>query len=316
MKFVDFKKSLNEKIEPIYVFYGEDRYLIDTCLKNLKSACEIELPEMNISLFDEYCNIDDIFTSCETLPFMDKLRLVIVKDIELTDNLKNKLIQYAQNPNKSATLAISIKGTTKEMENIIIVNCEKLDFDLIKKKVVTDLSKQGFLISNDAIKLLTNYCDFNLTQIYSELDKLKSFANENKTISEEMVKTLSVKDISFNIFELTDALGSKQGDKAINILNYLLKTEDPMLILGLLYGYFRRLLIVSMMPANADNFSLSEDLQVKPYAITLAKKQSQYFTPKKLLSLCEKLQKIDISLKSTFSNAETEIYSFAFLALN
>ncbi|MGN1227169.1 MAG: DNA polymerase III subunit delta [Christensenellales bacterium] len=316
MKFVEFKKSLMEKIEPIYVFYGEDRYLIDTCIKNLTSACEIEFPELNLSIFDDTSDIEKIFLSCETLPYIDKLRLIIVKDIELNEGLKKKLIEYSNNPNKSACLAITAKGEVKETDGITYVDCDKLDANMIRKKVLNDLKPKGYLISDDALKVLISYCDFSLTKIYSELEKLMAFATENKVITEDMIKTLCIKDISFNIFELTEALGTKESDKAVKTLNYLIKEEDAIMILGLLYSYFRRLLIVAMSQDKVDNQVIATNLQVKPYAITLAKKQSKLFGVKKLLALCEKLQNIDLKVKNNFSNVENELYSFLFSALN
>ncbi|MBQ8749300.1 MAG: DNA polymerase III subunit delta [Clostridia bacterium] len=316
MKFVDFKKSLIELIEPVYIFYGEDRYLIDTCIKNLTTACEISLPELNLSIFDANADINEVLTACETLPFLDKMRLILLKDIELNEDKRKKLIEYAKNPNKSVCLAISIKGETKEMENITLVDCEKLDANMIRKKVLSDLKPKGFLISDEALKVLISYCDYNLTQIYSELEKLMAYATEHKVITEDMIKTLSVKDVSYNIFELTESLGNKDTEHAINTLNYLLKDEDPIAIIGLLYGYFRRLLIVAMTPAEVDNANIANSLQIKPYAITLARKQCKLFGAKKLYDLCDKLQKIDLKAKTNFCNVENELYSFVFSALN
>lgn len=316
MKFVEFKKSLQEKIEPIYLFFGEDRYLIDTCIKNLTMACEIEYPDFNIASFNNDTAFEDVLTSCETLPFMDKLRLVIVKDIELNEDKKKKLIEYAKNPNKSVSFAITIKGETKEIEGVTPVDCNKIDANMIRKKVLADLKPKGFLISDEALKVLISYCNFSLTQIYSELEKLMAYADENRVITEAMITTLSVKDVSYNIFELTEALGKKQCEEALRILDYLIDKEEHIGLIGLLYSYYRRLLMVALSPANLDNATIAEQLQVKPYAITLAKQQCKMFGPKKLLALCDKLHNIDIKVKSTFSNTKNELYSFVFSALN
>ena len=317
MNFVDFKKSLNDTLSPVYVFYGEDAFLIETCIKNLKSACEITQPNMNITIFKEDFDFKNLMLSLETFPFIDKTRLVIVYNCKMTEDEKSKLISYAQNPNTFVCLALVFDGESKLPENdkIVAVNCNKLDANMLKRKVLADLKPKGVLISDDALKLLFSYCDLNLTQINSELEKLISYAGDSKIINEDMIRELCVKDVSYSIYELTDALGNKRTEQSINILNGLLKDTDVNMVIGLLYGHFRRLLISSIIPNNIDNQKIANSLQVKPYAISVAKNQSKNFGAKKLFELCEKLQEIDLRIKNNFSDPQNEIYSFVFLAL-
>lgn len=315
MKFIEFKKSLNEKIEPIYIFYGEDRYLIDNCLKNLIASCEIELPELNLSILDNGTDINEIINSCETLPFMDKLRLTIIKDMEFNENIKSKITKYASKPNTSACLAFTTKSEPPAIENVVKVDCGKLDATMIRKKLLADLTPKGYMISDEAIKALISYCDYSMTKIYSELDKLMAYAT-NKTIKSEMIQTLCVKDLSYSIFELTDALGKKDSEQAIKILSSLVKNEDLIGIIATLYGHFRRLFIVSITSPSVDNISIANSMGVKPYAIQVARQQAKYFSRNKLMELCEKLQAIDLRVKTNFSNTENELFSFVFSALN
>ncbi len=316
MKFVEFKKSLQEIIEPIYLFYGEDRYLTETCIKNLKLSSEIEYPDFNIVSYGEDANFEDVLTACETLPLMDKMRIVIVKDIDFNEDKRKKLIEYAKKPNKSVTLAITIKGETKPIDSVTFVDCNKLDATMIRRKVLTDLKDKGFLISDEALKTLILYCDYNLTQIYSELDKLIAFADENKVITEEMIRTLSVRDCTYNIFELTEALGNKRSEDALKILDYLIDEEDHIALIGLLYGHYRRLLMVTLSPPDLDNATIADQLQIKPYAVKIARQQCRLFGKQKLYILCDKLHNIDLNIKSTFTNTKNELYSFVFSALN
>lgn len=316
MKFVNFKKSLQEIIAPIYLFYGEDRYLIETCIKNLKLYSEIEYPDFNIATYGEDADFGDVLTACETLPFMDKMRIIIVKDIDFNEDKRKKLIEYAKNPNKSVSLAITIKGETKAIDGVTMVDCNKLDATMIRRKVLVDLKNKGFLIGDEALKTLILYCNYNLTQIYSELDKLTAFADENKVITDEMIRTLSVRDCTYNIFELTEALGNKRSEEALKILDYLIEQEDHIALIGLLYSHYRRLLMVAISPLNLDNATIADQLQVKPYAVKIARQQCKLFGTKKLYMLCNKLHNIDLEVKTTFTSTKNELYSFVFSALN
>lgn len=317
MKFVEFKRSLNDYIAPIYIFYGDDRYLIDNCIKNLTTACEINLPEMNLSLFKENTNFNDVLTALETLPFADKLRLVILDSYNFNDADKKKIYDYANSPNKSVCFAIICDGENKfiEKENIAFVDCGKLDATMIKRKVTADLGTKGVMISDDALKVLISFCDFSLTKMYSELEKLISFAGDTKAITEEMVRELCVKDLSYSIYELTDALGNKNLQKCVKIFDSLIKSEDINSVVGLIYGHFRRLLATAIVSNKSTNELIAKSLQVKPYAIKIAREQAKNFGVKKLYALCNKLQEIDLRIKNSFSNPENELYDFIFLAL-
>ena len=318
MKFVEFKKSLTDYMAPVYIFFGDDAFLIESCISNLKKECEISLPDLNLSIFNDESDFEEIMTSCETFPFMDKLRLVIAKDITITDKIKERIIQYSEKPNAYACLAIIVKGDAKLVDNdkITVVDCNKLDDIIIKKKVIADIKIKGYTITDEALSLLIRFCDNSLTRINSELSKLLPYANDKKEISEDMVRSMVVADVSYNIFELSDAILNKNTDKAIKVTKFLLETEEAYSVIGLLYNYFRRLLIVGITPSNIDNANIAKSLQVKPYAITLARNQCKQIGIKKLYNLCEEMQKIDLKIKNEFSNAENDLYNIIFSAIN
>ena len=87
-----------------YNYIQENWVLIENSIKNLTNACEISMPEINMSTFSDEINIENVLTACETLPFMDKLRLNIVKDIDLNENILSKIQKYAENPNIDVSL--------------------------------------------------------------------------------------------------------------------------------------------------------------------------------------------------------------------
>ena len=75
----------NRKFEKVYLLFGEENYLKKNIINELKKALIPETAEiMNLDIFNEKkLESKKISDACETLPFMNDFRLVIVKDSEL-----------------------------------------------------------------------------------------------------------------------------------------------------------------------------------------------------------------------------------------
>lgn len=309
MKFVEFKKSLSSVISSCYVLHGVDRYLIDNCIKNLIEASGNTFGDFNRAFFSNKDEIDEIISSAMILPFGNERRLIIVKDYNFNENSLKKLENYLKNDNSLSTLVF----TTLESVNIngvVNVDCGKLPYDVIAKKVLLELKKKEYQISNDALETLVSYCDYDMGRVMVEIDKLISLATETKFIVKEMVENNTNKDENYNIYELTDCLGKKNLDKALIIVNSLLENGAKGLIAGI-YQHFRRLLYVAVSN-NLTSDALAARLGVKPYAIDVVRPQVKLFGAKKLRIICEELRKIDEDSKTTFASVENLIYYIIF----
>ena len=65
---------------------------------------------------------------------------------------------------------------------------------------------------------------------------------ENGTITKKDVDNLAIKTLDSNIFDLTDNLGKKNIQKALNILDELIYQKEPIQkILITLYNHFKKL---------------------------------------------------------------------------
>src|SRR5690606_34931327 len=84
MRFEDFIKDMREdKIKSVYLFYGEEDYLIDYSIKSLKEKYVNEgLETLNYIVLDgDNIEINHIYDACETLPFMSEKKVVIIKNL-------------------------------------------------------------------------------------------------------------------------------------------------------------------------------------------------------------------------------------------
>ena len=316
MQFVDFKKSLLNKIEPIYVISGKELYLIENSLNNLISACNLTMPEMNLTYVDASLSLDEIFTQCETLPFCSNKRVIIAKDYPLNaNNNLSKLEEYLPNANATTCLVFT-NIQLIESKTITCVNCDSISTQTLQSKIASDLKKMGYEIQLSALTKLIQNTNGSITTAMSEISKLTALSLESKMITvEDVEKVCSKNDLEYNIYMLTDAIAKKDSNTAVYLMKRIIEEDNTKGIVYSLYNYFRRLFISIASKYSTDE-QVAQVLGVKPYAIKIARQQAKSIGANKLLTAIEMLEKIDTSTKSTFASLEQELYLFLFYTLN
>ena len=188
------------------------------------------------------------------------------------------------------------------------VDCRRFDKKLGSAVVVNELSKLGKQISAEALDTLWEYCNGYLTRINNELYKLAFYDLNDTLITKKLVESMVNKDSEFVIFELTDALSRKDGDKALQIVDKLSKEQG---ILGLITNHFRRLFLIST--SDMSDKQLSGLLGVKEYAISKQREQIKNFSKMQLKKIYALLEKVDYNIKSGAMLQENALY---YLVLN
>ncbi len=313
MKFENLKSNLNKEILPAYFIGGEDSFLVYKALELVENACNISMPDFNKSIFTkEGFNATDIVNACEVVPIGDARRLVIVKDYlgVKNDKEKNILVSYLANPVPSTCLVLFASTPNNfylsMVDKLEYVDCNKLTFDTLLKWIAATVHKESYSIEVPASKMLVEYCSFNLTRVDSELSKLMAYRSDTKIITSKDIEDMVTKDEEYVIFELTDALASKNGDKAFAIVdNLYYRKNTPTMILGFITNHFRRLLFSAI--SQYSNNELSKMLGVKEFAITKAKEQGKKFTKLKLKTIYDLCLECDFNIKAGKMTGENAI---------
>lgn len=307
MKFAELKKSLKEKILPAYLIVGNDDFLVNRSYELILDALHITMPDMNISPFNEdEVDFENVVKALNTLPFFEDKRLVYVnlinKNANVVKNIK-ALDEYFANINTQSVLVINCGSENKDylkpyLQKIEVVDCNKLPRDLVFSFMNAEVKKHGKTFQSAGLQKLFDYTIGDLSKMNQELLKLVSFVGERSEITDEDVALICTKSVEFQIFELTNALAKKQGDKVFEILNILkAKKDEYRTIVGLIYNSFRRLLYVSI--TNEPNAKLAQMLGVQEYAIQKTKEQAKLFTKKALKEINDICMQIDYEIKNS-----------------
>ena len=137
MKFIDLNKNLKEKIEHVYNITGSDGFLIKQAIANFKYALIKDFEE-----FDYYKADADTMKGNEadaiisTLPLGNEYRLVVFA------NPSNEVVKTINNFDFSESSVVVVCVNAEKLNNVEIVDCEKLDKLDISKYVLNNLSKK------------------------------------------------------------------------------------------------------------------------------------------------------------------------------
>ncbi|MBO4412673.1 MAG: hypothetical protein J5779_01510, partial [Clostridia bacterium] len=181
------------------------------------------------------------------------------------------------------------------------------------KYINVECKKQNVNIEKDAANLLIEYTSASLTEIITELPKLLAYVNFEGIITVDVVKKLVKPNEDFQVFELTESLGTKNKEKSIKILNLMLKNKDVG-ILALISNHFRRIVFAGI--SNYSNEELADMFKVKPYAIQKARIQSGFFTKIQLKNILNLLDDVDFMIKSGKMQNENALYYLIFKILD
>ncbi len=317
----NLEKELNTKeLKSLYLFFGEEKYLIETSTKKIKNIFGEAIKGINYVQIDE-TNVSTIISEIETPSFGYNKKLIIAKNTGLLKkeskrknnelaNIKENLCKYlSENLNliKESIVLIIIEEEAEKQDlyNIIDKNGVVCKFDyqkpaqlIARLKSICNMYKVE--IENYTLQYFIESCGTNMEELINEIRKLIEYAGEGGKIEKEDIDKLCIKKLESVIFDLTDNLGKRQIKKALEVLHNLIYQKEPIQkILITLYNHFKKLYITSV--AIREKKEISASLNLKPnqmFLINKYKNQARYFKEKELRKILEELINLDYNYKN------------------
>ncbi len=301
------KARLKNGVDNCYLLEGEDFYLYDRAFVMLKKACNIGLEDFDVIKFDdENFSMQALLSAAEVMPMASDYKLIVVKNVsKIGENDKKMLQNYLNNPAKTTVIVFFDYFNKFDFikNQCSFVDCRRFDSATASAVIVNEFAKRNKQISSEAVNSLLDYCNGYLSRVNNEIDKLCYYDLNESLVTKKLVEELVTKDSEYVVFELTDALGKKNADKALTILNQMSKEQG---LLGLITSHFRRLFFISISDMNDKN--LAALLGVKEYAISKQKQQVKNFSKMQLKKIYALLEKVDFNIKSGAMLQENAVY--------
>jgi DNA polymerase-3 subunit delta len=250
----DWKKK---NFKPLYWLEGEESFYIDKLVNYAEHHILNESESaFNLTVFyGKDANWADVINACRRYPMFAERQVVLLKEAQQMRDVE-KLEPYVENPLASTILVVSYKekkvdGRTKFAKSLakngIVISTKKMYDDKLPEWTSELVQSKGLTISPKALMLLVDHIGNDLSRIDNEINKLSINLGKRKNISEEDIEEYIGVSKEFNVFELQDALASKDLSKAIRIIQYFEsnpKAAPIQLILPSLYAFFSKVFMI------------------------------------------------------------------------
>ena len=307
------------KLSGVYLLYGEETFLLENCLKKIKSNFGDLVNGINFIKIDE-SNIENVISDISTPAFGYEKKLIIARDTGIfkkeakKKEAKNTIIQkriseYIEENIETINETTVLVFVEKEADKIDlyktiekygeVCNFEKLKPIQIAKRLKAICNSYKVNVDENTLMYLIEICGTSMQDLINEIRKLIEYAGENGKIEKEAVDKLAIKQIDSVIFDLTDELGKKDIQAAMETLKGLIYNKEPIQkILITLYNHFKKLYLLKL--AVRYNRNLAESMKLKPnqmFLVNKYKKQSDYFKEEELKKIIEEVIDLDTNYK-------------------
>lgn len=318
----ELKVALREKNPgTLYVFYGEEMFLLHHYLQQLKKCVLDELTEsFNFHRFtQENFDLREFADAVENLPMMAERTLVQVDDVDffkwgeddrekMTDILLD-IPEYctvvftyetvAFKPDKrykklwDAVSAGQIVEYAKQSQRDLIVWVQR-HFAAVNKRIAPELC--AYLI---------DITDGTMTALGSEIHKIAAYSGTD-TICKADIDAVTEPVLDAVVFRMTDQLAAGDYGGALQTLHKLLKMqEEPIFILGAVGNNFRRISTARTLLDSGRNASELQKLcGVADFAARKAMEAARHFRPEFLAKAAELILETDYKMKTSFDQPQ------------
>lgn len=290
-----------------YLLYGSESYLKKLYRDKLKAAILGDGDEMNYSYYEgKGLDIKSLSEVAQTLPFFSDRRLILVENCGLFKNQSDLVDHLKDIPESTIIVFIEDevdkrnrlykffkdKGTVSEMNG--------MDQKNLKLFVASLLEQEGKKITVSTVDYLLDKCGFDMLNLKNEVDKLIGYTGDRDVITAEDIDAVVTTQITGKIFQMIDAIGSKQQDNAMSMYYDLIQLrEKPMSILYLIIRHFNILLQVKELNERGHQSSaISEMVGIPPFASGKYISQSRNFTKSRLKYALEYGTEIEEGVKT------------------
>lgn len=239
-----------------YVFYGEEDYLRQYYLKEIKRICGGPFEAFDTVVLDgEHVDADTLVDAIDSFPMGSARKLVVLRDYKIwqpTGNLKDILPDLLANlpeyiclvvdcdniefkPDKRTAIykAIEKYGTLVEFQRAASADL----IPWVKRR----LQALGKVIETPECEHLIFLCGASMTNLAGECEKIAA-GTRREQIRMEDIRALASRVLEADVFDLTDCILQGNYTKGLTLLRDLFDMKhEPVAILGAVSRQLQRL---------------------------------------------------------------------------
>ncbi|MFO0414724.1 MAG: DNA polymerase III subunit delta [Bacteroidota bacterium] len=254
--------------QPVYWLEGEESYYVDQLVDFAENKIipEEETAFNQVIFYGRDAGWSNVVNACMRYPMFGEKQLVLLKEAQHMKDIE-KLENYIKNPLSSTILIVAYKekkvdGRSKfgkyiKDHTVFYSGAKIRDYEL-PAWIQGFLEQKGLQPTQKAVMLLADHIGNDLSRLANEVEKLCINLGKRTNLTEEDVETYVGISKDYNVFELQNAVGKKQLDKAMRIVQYFEqnpKAAPIQLVLPSLYSFFSKVYMLFSM--NGDDKSIA-----------------------------------------------------------
>lgn len=300
----------------LYIFHGEEQFLLEHYLGQLRKSVLDELTEsFNYHRFtNETFDLRDFADAVDNLPMMAERTLVQVDDIDifkLPEDSREKLQEVISDIPEYCTVVFTFETVAWKPDKRLkrlweavskgqVVEFQKQNQrDLVSwiQRHFTALKKQ---ITPDLCVYLIDITDGTMTALSGEIQKIAAYSGAER-ICKADIDAVTEPVLDAVVFRMTDQLGAGSYGEALMTLQKLLKMQqEPLAILGAIGGHFRRLSVARMLLDRGKTaFDLQKLCGLADYPARKAMDAARKFSPEFCAKATELIVETDYKMKTS-----------------
>lgn len=304
-----------------YIFHGDDdhtqRQTLAELIAKLGDPAMIDLNTTRLQ--GKNLSLGALQDACNAMPFLAPKRLVLVEDYfssKPPPDEQKGLLTYLPKLPDTARLVFLESGAlranhpalklAKEDKKGFVKLFERPSGGQLDRWIVQRATDLGGKIQPRAANMLAINVGNNLSLLDKELEKLviyKGIKAEDEPVDEITptdVRLMSPYAAEANIFDLVDALGNRNGQRATQLLQKKIEEgAEPFMIFSMFVRQFRLLIQVKECAlAGMRPPAISKALKMHSYVAGKIFQQSQHFSMAQLEQIYAHLLDIDVKVKT------------------
>lgn len=310
-------------VKNFIVLSGEDDAQVRQAFHATLSALDIQMPELNLSVFEDRPEPLAVVRSLETLPFMGERRVVVIKNTDILSSAASGELsapfEKANLPAQNVLLIVQRGKADKRkafvkyvMKNGMLVECNVMKDNELTAYIVQAAKRKNLLISARNAQALAALSDGDMGVIKSELEKLSSVCRGDITADD--IEKYAVKSMQYNVYKIHDLMVGGHAREAYALIERMLAEDsNPIGFLTLLANNFRQMLVAracrdARFPEQKIISHIMQATGAWEFAARRALAQCKQFTARQIRRALEKLAQMDFDAKQGIISLKTDLY--------
>ncbi len=309
---MDIKRG---EFKPVYLLYGDEEFLRDAKARELADAVvDKDFSEFNYTAFrGGESDISNIGSAIMAPPMLSTRRVVLIWDLDNFSEDNRKSISRALDRMPDTTVVILVASTLDQRTALFKTVSKKgravLYRRLYPNQALGWLSgytrSKGIIMDKDAQEYLVTVLGTDLRQLVAGVEKAYNYAGialgKEKRITIEHAKAVVQGAPEVGIFDLVDAIGERNAQKAISSLTQVLMfKETPPRILYLIARQVRLILKAKALKAQKmSTREVAKALGVHEFVARKCLAQAENFRLEELEKAFCAMVQADIGLKTS-----------------